>query len=340
MKTTRKAGFPFAALRAGLLMALLFSFAQVLSGADNKKNDVEDVGNRKVAHKSIISQEKEIAIGKQYATEIDHSAKIITDPVINEYVNRVAQNVARNSDLTIPLTVKIIDDPTINAFTLPGGFLYVNTGMLLAADEEDQVAGVLAHEIAHAAARHWASQMTKMTLMQYAFIPLIFTPMSYPVYVAAAQGLNFGVPLAFLKFNRSAEAEADYLGLQYMYKAGYDPNSYVAFFGKVIQEERREPGSVPKVFMDHPPTPDRIVKSEEEIKEILPKRDQYLVSTSEFDDVKSRMQMVISNRRKQERPGPTLKKRESTDKTTTAQTPSTTDQGKEDDKPPVLKRRD
>ena len=197
-----------------------------------------------------------------------------------------------------------------------------------------------AHEIAHAAARHWASQMTKMTLMQYAFIPLIFTPMSYPVYVAAAQGLNFGVPLAFLKFNRSAEAEADYLGLQYMYKAGYDPNSYVAFFGKVIQEERREPGSVPKVFMDHPPTPDRIVKSEEEIKEILPKRDQYLVSTSEFDDVKSRMQMVISNRRKQERPGPTLKKRESTDKTTTAQTPSTTDQGKEDDKPPVLKRRD
>jgi predicted Zn-dependent protease len=321
-------------------IALLFSLAPVVSRADNKKNDVDDIGNRKVAHKSIISQEKEIAYGKQYATDIDHSAKIVTDPVINEYVNRIAQNLAKNSDLKIPLTVKIIDDPTINAFTLPGGFLYVNTGTLLAADEEDQVAGVLAHEIGHAAARHWASQMTKMTLMQYAMIPLIFTPMSYPVYVGASQALNFGVPLAFLKFSRNAEAEADYLGLQYMFKAGYDPNSYVAFFGKVMQEERRDPGSVPKVFLDHPPTPDRILKSEQEIKEILPKRDQYLVSTSEFDDVKSRLQMVISNRRKMQRPGPTLKKHEPTDQTTAQQTPSKGDTKQEDDKPPVLQRRD
>src|SRR6266566_542588 len=336
MKTTRNAGFPFAALRASLLVALLFSFAPVLCGADNKKNDVEDVGNRKVAHKSIISQEKEIAYGKQIATEIDHSAKIITDPVINEYVNRVAQNVARNSDLTIPLTVKIIDDPTINAFTLPGGFLYVNTGMLLAADEEDQVAGVLAHEIAHAAARHWASQMTKMTLMQYAMIPLIFTPMSYPVYVGASQALNFGVPIAFLKFNRSAEAEADYLGLQYMYKAGYDPNSYVAFFGKVLEEERRQPGSVPKIFQDHPPTPDRILKAEEEIKQ-LPRRDEYLVSTSEFDDVKGRLNTVMAALRKKDREGaPTLEKRQPEGSAQPAQQGQ--DQGEE--KPPVLKRRD
>jgi len=330
------------ARNAGLLaVAVLFSVSQVLSGADSKKTDVEDIGNRKVAHKSIISQEKEIAIGKQYATEIDRSAKLVTDPVINEYVNRIAQNVARNSDLAIPLTVKIIDDPTINAFTLPGGFLYVNTGTVLAATEEDQLAGVLAHEIAHAACRHWASQMTKATLMQYAMIPLIFTPMSYPVYMGVAQAMNFGVPLAFLKFSRSAEAEADYFGLQYMYKAGYDPNSYVAFFGRVMEEERREPGSVPKVFADHPPTPDRIVKSEEEIKEILPKRDQYLVSTSEFDDVKARLQMVMSNRRKLEKPGPTLQKRTTkTDQKPTSQTPSQTGQSTQDDTPPVLRRRD
>lgn len=327
---------------AGLLaVTLLLSVSQILSAADSKKSDVEDIGNRKVAHKSIISQEKEIAIGKQYATEIDRSAKLVTDPVINEYVNRIAQNVARNSDLTIPLTVKIIDDPTINAFTLPGGFLYVNTGTLLAASEEDQLAGVLAHEIAHAACRHWASQMTKATLMQYAMIPLIFTPMSYPVYMAVAQGMNFGIPMAFLKFSRSAEAEADFLGLQYMYKAGYDPNSYVAFFGRVMEEERREPGSVPKVFADHPPTPDRIVKSEEEIKEILPKRDQYLVSTSEFDDVKARLQMVMSNRRKLEKPGPTLQKRVTkTDQKPASQTPSQTGQSTQDDTPPVLHRRD
>lgn len=335
MKKTRRVGL--------VILATLLALPQVLWCSDQKKDDVEDIGNRKVAHKSIISQEKEIAIGKQYAAEIDRSAKLVTDPVINEYVNRVAQNLARNSDLTIPLTVKIIDDPSINAMTLPGGFMYINTGTILAASEEDQLAGVMAHEIAHAAARHWASQMTKAEIMQYAMIPLIFTPMSYPVYMGVAQAMNFGVPMAFLKFSRSAEAEADFLGLQYMYKAGYDPNSYVAFFGKVMEEERRMPGSVPKVFLDHPPTPDRIIRSEEEIKQILPKREEYLVSTSEFDDIKARLQMVMSTRRKMERPGPTLKKREASDKTSTT-TAQTQGQGQgqtsDDDTPPVLKRRD
>jgi predicted Zn-dependent protease len=322
-----------------LMLASVLSVGQLVIAS--QKDDVDEIGNRKVAHKSIISQEKEIGIGKQYATEIERSAKIITDPVITEYVNRVAQNVARNSDLTIPLTVKIIDSPEINAFALPGGFLFVNTGLIMAADEEDQLAGVMAHEIGHVAARHWASQMTRMTLLQYATLPLLFTPMSYPVYMGVSQAFNFGIPLSFLKFNRSAEAEADYLGIQYMYKAGYDPNSYVAFFGKVMDEERRSPGSVPKIFQDHPPTPDRIIKSEEEIKEILPKREQYLVSTSEFNDVKSRLQSVISTRRREQKPGPTLQKRAPTDQTTAQTQPTNKGQTQsDDDQPPVLRRRD
>jgi predicted Zn-dependent protease len=183
-----------------------------------------------------------------------------------------------------------------------------------------------------------------MTLAQYAMIPLIFIPMTYPVYLGVSEAMNFGLPLAFFKFSRGAEAEADYLGIQYMYKAGYDPNSYVAFFGKVMEEERRVPGSVPQVFMDHPPTGDRIIKSEEEIKQILPKRDQYLVSTSEFDDVKARLQQVISNRRKLkpgESGGPSLKKHEPADQTQTQQAPQGTNPSSSgDDQPPVLKRRD
>jgi beta-barrel assembly-enhancing protease len=324
----------------------IFCLAALPLRSDDKKDDVDEIGNRKVAHKSIISEEKEIAIGKQYSVEIERSAKMLTDPVINEYVNRVAQNVARNSDLKIPLTVKVIDDPSINAFALPGGFLYVNTGLLQAADEEDQVAGVMAHEIAHVAARHWASQMTKMTFAQFAMLPLIFVPMSYPVYMGVMEAYMQGVPLAFLKFNRGAEAEADYLGIQYMYKAGYDPNSYVAFFGKVMDEERRMPGSMPQVFMDHPPTGDRIIKSEEEIKQILPKKEQYLVSTSEFDDVKARLQQVISNRKKLkpgDNGGPTLRKRQPSDQTTTAPTQTagqSSGSSGGDEQPPVLKRRD
>jgi len=325
-----------------VLSAILLLPALTVWPAD-KKSDVNEIGNRRVAHRSIISQEKEIAIGKEIASEIDHSAKVLNDPMITEYVNRVGQNIARNSDLTIPLTVKVIDSPEINAFALPGGFLYVNTGLLLAADEEDQVAGVMAHEIAHVAARHWASQMTKGTLAQLAMIPLMIIPMSYGVYYGVVEAYLNGVPLAFLKFTRSAEAEADYLGLQYMYKAGYDPNSYVAFFSKIIEEDRRSPGSIPTVFASHPPTPDRILKSEQEIKEILPKRDQYLVSTSEFDDIKARLQTVISSRRKQRtESGPTLKKRETQTDTSTTQTSSGDDKGKDksEDKPPVVRRRD
>lgn len=308
--------------------------------AENKKDDVNDIGNRRVAHRSIISQEKEIAIGKRYADQIDKEAKILKDPVINEYINRLAQNLARNSDLNIPLTIKIIDDPAINAFTLPGGYMYLNTGTIMAADEEDQVAGVIAHEIGHAAARHWASQMTKQTILQFSMLPLMFIPMTYAVYMGVMEAYMNGVPLAFLKFSRKDEQEADFLGLQYMYKAGYDPNAFVGFFGKVMDEERRSPGSMAKVFADHPPTGDRIIAAEEEIQKILPKKPEYLVSTSEFDDMKARLETIMTQhkRMKGADTGPTLRKHQTPDSTTTQPTQQKTGSG--DDQPPVLKRRD
>ena len=328
-----------------LLLALtICCWAALPLHAEDKKEDPDEIGNRKVAHRSVISQEKEIGIGKQYSVEIERQAKILKDPVIVEYVNRVSQNLARNSDLAIPLTVKVIDDPAINAFTLPGGFIYVNTGVLLSADEEDQIAGVIAHEIGHAAARHWASQMTKQMIAQYAMIPLMFIPMTTAVYYGIVEAYLNGVPLAFLKFSRKDEAEADFLGLQYMYKAGYDPNAFVGFFGKVMDEERRSPGTMSSVFASHPPTGDRIVASEQEIQKILPKKEQYLVSTSEFDDIKARLQTVMSQHKRQQKSdsGPTLRKRDpgKDDKTTTETQPgqSKTDSGS--DQPPVLKRRD
>jgi beta-barrel assembly-enhancing protease len=316
-------------------VAVLCLGVNVPARAGSDKDDVDEIGNRNVAHKSIISTDKEIAIGRQYAEQIDKTAKLVKDPVVTEYVNRIAQNVARNSDLKVPLTVKVIDAPDINAFALPGGFLYVNSGLIKAADNESELAGVMAHEIAHVAARHWASQMTKATLLQYATIPLIFVPMSYPVYVGVSSALSYGVPLTFLKFSRADEAEADYLGLQYMYKAGYDPNAFAAFFGKVLEEERRQPGSVNQLFADHPPTPDRIIKAEEEIQK-LPPREQYLLSTSEFDDVRGRVNTVLASMRKNQKPGPGLEKQKQPDQTSTQAPPD--DQGA--DKPPVLQRKD
>ena len=321
-----------------LFLALLvtFSAGPLEAGKKKKKDDVERIGNRRVAHRSMISQEKEIAVGKRYSMEIDRSARLIKDPVINEYVNRVGQNLVRNSDAKIPFTFKVIDNPGINAFALPGGFVYVNSGLLLAAEEEDEMAGVLAHEIAHVTARHWASRMTKASILQMAQIPLmIFTGgLSYPAFYAVWNAYGFAVPIAFLKFSRGAETESDYLGLQYMYKAGYDPEAYIQFFGKLLQESRKSPGSMPKIFASHPPTPERILKAEDTIEKILPLREQYLVTTSEFDDVKSRMQTVMSQMRgemeKKDRDRPTLKRRPR----------SEGEERGDDDQPPVLKRRD
>lgn len=324
-------------MTTGLAVTLMGSIT--FAWGEDQKSDINAIGTRRVAHRAMISQEKEIAVGKQYSQEVERQAKLITDPVINEYVNRVAQNIARNSDLKIPLTVKVIDAPGINAFALPGGFLYVNSGLLQTADEEAQIAGVMGHEIAHVACRHWASQMTKATIAQYAMIPLMFVPMGYAVYYGVMEAYMNGVPMIFLKFSRNDEAEADYFGLEYMVKAGYDPAAYEAIFSKVIDEERRSPGSVPKIFMDHPPTPDRMLQIDQEMK-AFPKRDQYLVSTSEFDDVKARLNQVIANRKKEkQQEGPTLKKRESTEQTAT-QPADRNKKDSGDDTPPVLKRRD
>ena len=218
---------------------------------------------------------------EELAQEVEKSAKFIDDPVINEYVNRVGQNLVRNSDARVPFTIKVIDSDVVNAFALPGGFFYINSGLILHADEESELAGVMAHEIAHVCARHGTKQATKGDIIQLASIPaMIFIPYTWAGY-AIYQGMNFAIPVTFLKFSRDAEREADYLGLQYMYKAGYDPNAFVAFFEKVQADEKKHPGTIPKVFSTHPPTPERIAASQKEIATILPAREEYIVSTSE-----------------------------------------------------------
>src|SRR5207247_1368322 len=208
--------------------------------AKDKKKDPEEIGNRDVGKGvNFYSIEKEIALGKQLAQEVEHQAKIVDDPVIAEYVNRVGQNLVRNSDAKVPFTIKVIDSDEVNAFALPGGFFYVNSGLILRAQEESELAGVMAPEISHMTARHGTCQATKCELMQLASIPaMIFIPYTMAGY-ALYQGLNMAIPLTFLKFSRDAEREADFLGIQYMYKAGYDPNSYVTFFERVQADEKR-----------------------------------------------------------------------------------------------------
>ena len=304
----------------------------------NSKEDVEAIGNRNVGKGvNFYSLEREIALGKSLAQEVERSSKLIDDPVITEYVNRVGQNLVRNSDAQVPFTIKVIDSDEVNAFALPGGFFYVNSGLILRAQEESELAGVMAHEISHVTARHGTKQATKADLMQIgAMAAMIFVPYGWAGY-GIYEGMNLAIPLTFLKFSRDAEREADFLGIQYMYKAGYDPNSYVTFFERIQADEKRRPGTIPKIFSTHPPTPERISAAQKEIARILPEKDEYIVTTSEFDSVKSRLRNVMFARKVQTGPGkPTLRtKTEQTDKNKQGQA----DPNTSDDDRPTLKRR-
>jgi len=303
--------------------------------------DVNAVGNRDIGGRGMgnwYSTDSEIKMGKGYASEIEKSTKFITDPVVTEYVNRIGQNIVKNSDCKVPFTIKIIDSDEINAMALPGGFFYVNSGLILNADEEAEMAGVMAHEVAHVCAHHAAREMTRMNYAQLGTIPLImmtgYSWTGYGIYEAA----QFAVPITFLKFSRDFEAQADYLGVQYMYKAGYDPQAFIAFFEKVQALEKRKPGLVAKAFSDHPQTPDRILHSQEEIARILPAKDEYTVTTSEFDDVKARLARIENKRRlvdSKDSKKPSLR-RASTD----PNAPQTTDGSNGDDRPTLHRRED
>ena len=260
--------------------------------------DVNAVGNRDIGGRGMgnwYSTDTEIKMGKSYADQVDKSSHFITDPVVTEYINRIGQNIVKNSDCKVPFTIKVIDSDEINAFALPGGFFYVNSGLILNADEEAELAGVMAHETAHVCAHHAVREQTRLNYAQLGTIPLIFMGgwTGYGLYEAS----GLAVPMTFLMFSREFEAQADYLGVQYMYRAGYDPQAFISFFEKIQALEKRKPGLVAKAFSDHPQTPDRILHTQEEISHILPPKDEYLVTTSEFNDVKARLARIENKRR-------------------------------------------
>jgi predicted Zn-dependent protease len=302
------------------------------------EDDVNAIGTRNIGGRGLgnwYSANWELRVGKQYSLEIEKSAHLVTDPVIVEYVNRVGQNLVKNSDAKVPFTIKVIDSDEVNAMALPGGFFYVNSGLILACDEESELAGVMAHEISHVIAHHAAREMTKLNYTQIGMIPLIImtegTWTGYGIYEAS----QLAIPMTFLKFSRMSEAEADFLGVQYMYHAGYDPQSFVTLFEKLDALEKHKPGSLAKAFSDHPQTPDRIAASEDEIATILPARPDYIVTTSEFDEIKARLMRLENKRKINDKNGgnkPTLRRASSSD-------PSSSNPADTTDDRPTLGRR-
>jgi predicted Zn-dependent protease len=317
--------------------------ATAVKGKLSEDEDPRLIGKRNINKHQIdfYSLDKEVALGRRLAAQVDQQGKFIDDPIVTEYVNRVGQNLALHSDAKIPFTIKVIDSDDVNAFALPGGFLYVNKGAILAADSEAELAGVMAHEIGHVAARHGVEQASKGTLANIAFIPLIF--MTGGLGYLAYEAYQIGVPLAFLKFSRGAEAEADKLGAEYLWAAGYDPNNFLTFFEKLEKKEKGKPGTLSKLFGTHPPTPDRITKVHDLLVR-FPDRDEYMITSSDFVRAKSRL-LAVTNARSLDGSGnrdtgpkrPTLKRRKEGDDQTSPDSTTNTETPKDR---PVLKRRD
>jgi predicted Zn-dependent protease len=289
------------------LVILAAALSTSVRAADNKKDDPNQIGNRDVGKGiNFYSLEKEIALGKQLAAEVARQAKLLDDPLISEYVNRVGQNLVRNSDAKVPFTFRVIEADDLNAFALPGGYVFVNTGLIQMAEEEDEFAGALAHEIAHVAARHSTRRETKAQIANLSTIPLSVLLGGW-AGVAARQGASVLVPMTFLSFTRKDEAEADYLGLQYMYAAGYDPTGEITILEKLGALNRQKPGTVSRLFSTHPMDSDRIQNAQKEIQKILPARTEYVVNTSEYHDMRQRV-FTVEARRKPDEPDnrPTL----------------------------------
>lgn len=301
----------------------------------NDKEDVSKIGDRDVdGGVNFYGINKEIQLGKQMADEVERTAKIIDDPVIAEYVNRVEQNLVRNSDAQVPFTIKVIDDEEVNAFALPGGFFFVNSGLIKLAETESELAGVMAHEIAHVAARHGTRQATRGQIANLASIPMaIFLPggwLGYGIYQAA----NFAIPMTFLKFSRGFEKEADFLGMQYLYNAGYDPTSMVTFFERMQAMQKRKSGKLAQAFSSHPPTGKRIDLIQERMGEVLPAKPEYLINTNEFQNVKERLiRMTNRSKRDDEDPSKPTLRRSSPNGTIDPDSGEPAEEG-----PPTLKR--
>jgi len=294
-----------------LLLSATFALASPLQDEDKKGgdddkfyhgtgiNDLNAIGNRNVGCNRGLgnwySLDSQVKMGQQFAQQVEQTSHLITDPVVNEYVNRLGQNLARNSDTRLPFTIKVLDVEEPNAFALPGGYMFVNAGTILLADDESELAGVMAHEIGHVAACHAARGATRGNLAQIAMIPVLIMTGGV-AGIGVNEAANLGIPAAFSKFGRTFEAQADYLGIQYAYKSGYDPNGMINFFEKLQAMEKKRPGLVMKLYGDHPQTPDRISKSQQEINTILPPRDQYMVTSSEFEQVKKRLALIMKKR--------------------------------------------
>jgi len=308
-------------LTTKIMMLCFIATIWVVPGhAFRKHEDVENIGNRSVSGRvfkifpNFVSLEKEIELGAQIAAEFEQTARVMQDPVIADYIDRIGQELVKHSDAKVPFHIKVIDSDEVNAFAFPGGYFYINKGLILEADNEAELAGVMAHEISHVTARHATTRMSKGQILQIAAIPALFVG-GYWAQMGIQNALGLGINLELMGITRESEREADQLGIQYLWNTGYDPNGFVSFFEKLQRQEKDKPSRLAGWFRTHPSTDDRIVAAMDE-QRYLPEKELYIVNTSEFNRVKARLESITEAQEAEldeinsyEQKRPTLKRR-------------------------------
>lgn len=326
---------------------LILALSVPLNGlASRKYGDVYNIGNRNITGRiwgifpNFVSLEKEMEIGAEAAAQFEQTARLVEDPVISDYVDRLGQEIVKHSDAKVPFHIKVVDTDEVNAFALPGGFFYVNKGLIMEADYEAELVSVMAHEIGHVAARHATRRMSKSQILQFAAIPALFIG-GYWAQVGIQNALGLGINLELLGITRASEREADILGIQYTWNTGYDPNAWITFFEKLQKREKNQPGRLAGFFRTHPSAEDRIALLMDE-QRYLPEKENYIIDSSEFQRVKARL-LAIDNAMKAENLGievdqkrPTLKRRTNTEGGDTED--PTQEEERNSNKRPTLKR--
>ncbi len=266
---------PLAKLVAGLVL-----FAAAISFAQKPKN-IKPGWN-------LFSPAQDIQLGKEAAAEIEKQVAVVDNPQLVDYVNRIGKKlIAQPEAGQYPYTFKVVYDKSINAFALPGGPSYVHTGLILAADNEAQIAGVVAHEVAHVALRHGTAQVTKAQALQLlAGLGGAMLGGGGGILGQLAQmGAGLGANSLLLKFSRNAESDADLLGARMMAKAGYDPIEMAKFFEKLEAQEQSSGRSIPQFLSDHPNPGNRVKAVSAEVR-LMPARQYTKGDTADLNRIK------------------------------------------------------
>ncbi len=235
---------------------------------------------------NIISISQEIKLGKQASKEVEKEMKVVNIPMVRDYINYLGNRLASHSDLKIAYHFGVIEDEEINAFSLPGGYVYVFTGLIDATENESELAGVIGHEIGHIASRH-ATELLSMQKGINIFASILFNVLGVRITGTQAQLANITATLGVLHYNRSQEKEADDLGLKYMMKAGYNPYSMITFFYKLKKIHKEKPNILTKILSTHPVTDERIERIKREIENMHINEEDFITNTPQFIRIKS-----------------------------------------------------